>query len=85
MLAKPVLVSDGIAIAELVRALGCGKIVPYGNRAAIQKALEDLLLSPSECEILGARGRAAFERGYNWGTMATRLLEAYGSLGIQNR
>ncbi len=81
MLAKPVIVSDGVAIADLVRSVGCGKIVPYGDRAAIQKALEELMLSPADCVAMGARGRAAFERGYNWDAMAARLLEAYRSLG----
>ncbi len=77
MLAKPILVSDGIAIAELVRSLECGKVVPYGDRAAIRTALEELLLSPADCEAMGSRGRTAFERGYNWNTMAARLLAAY--------
>lgn len=85
MLSKPVLVSDGVAIADLVRSVGCGKVVTYGDRAAIQKALEELLLSPSECDVMGARGRAAFERAYNWKAMESRLLDAYGSLAPQNR
>lgn len=80
MLSKPVLVSDGIAIADLVRSLGCGKVVPYGDRAAIQKGLEGLMLSPAECDAMGIRGRAAFERAYNWKTMESRLLDAYRSL-----
>ncbi len=85
MLAKPLIVSDGIAVADLVRSLGCGTIVPYGDRAAIQRALEALMLSPADCEGMGARGRAAFERGYNWKTMEARLLDAYASLPAQKR
>lgn len=85
MLAKPLIVSDGIAIADLVRSLGCGKIIRYGDRAAIQKALEELMLSPADCEAMGSRGRAAFERGYNWKTMESRLLDAYASLASQKR
>ncbi len=85
MLAKPVLVSDGVAIADLVRSVGCGKVVPYGDRAAIQKALEELMLSPADCDAMGARGRAAFERGYNWKAMESRLLDAYASIVPQKR
>ena len=77
MLAKPLIVSDGIAIADRVRSLGCGKVVPYGDRAAVQRALEELMLSPADCDAMGARGRTAFERAYNWKTMESRLLAAY--------
>lgn len=80
MLSKPVLVSGGVAIAELVESLGCGQVVPYGDRAAITKALEGLMLSPADCDAMGERGRAAFERAYNWKTMESRLLDAYRDL-----
>ena len=85
MLAKPLIVSDGIAIADLVRSLGCGKVVPYGDRAAVQRALEELMLSPAGCDAMGARGRAAFERAFNWKAMESRLLDAYASLAAQKR
>ena len=80
MLAKPVLVSDGIAIADLVRRVGCGLVVPYGDREALRSALERLMLSPAECETLGGRGRIAFESRYNWKAMEARLLRAYAEL-----
>ncbi len=80
MLSKPVLVSSGVAIADLVRSLGCGKEVPYGDRPAIEKALEAFMLSPAECDAMGSRGRAAFERVYNWKTMEGRLLDAYAQV-----
>lgn len=80
MLSKPVIVSDGIAAAELVREVGCGIAVPYGDREALRKVLERLMLSPSECGAMGARGRAAFESRYNWDAMKKRLLGAYGEL-----
>ncbi len=80
MCARPVITSDGTAIANLVRSIGCGLVVPYGERPALQRALEELMLSPQECDRLGARGRAAFESGYQWKAMEARLLAAYGSL-----
>jgi len=80
MFARPVLVSDGTAIAELVRTIGCGKVVPYGDRAALRKGLEGLMLAPVECGAMGARGRAAFESRFNWKAMEARLLDAYRSL-----
>src|SRR3989454_842827 len=48
--------------------------------AALQRALEQLMLSPAECDRLGARGRAAFESGYQWKAMEARLVGAYGTL-----
>jgi glycosyltransferase involved in cell wall biosynthesis len=80
MLSKPVIVSEGTAIAELVRSTGFGLVVPYGDRTALREALERLMLSPAECEAMGARGRSAFESGFNWKVMEARLLEAYRSL-----
>ena len=81
MLGKPVLVSEGTTPADLVREVGCGLVVPHGDRAALRAALERLMLSPAECEAMGAKGRAAFEARYNWSLMASRLLAAYRGLG----
>lgn len=80
MCAKPVIVSYSTSIADLVRSVGCGVVVPYGDRKALQRALEGLMLSPEECERMGARGRAAYEAGYDWKAMEARLLDAYRSL-----
>jgi len=66
-----------VAIAELVRSVTCGKVVPYGDRAALRKALEELMLAPAECEAMGARGRTAFESRFNWKAMEARLLDSY--------
>ena len=80
MFAKPVLVSEDTAVADVVRQIGCGLVVRYGDREGLRQALERLQLNPAECEILGARGRAAFESRYNWKAMETRLLRAYAEL-----
>jgi glycosyltransferase involved in cell wall biosynthesis len=77
MFSKPVIASEGTAAAEVVREVGCGIVVPYGDRGALTRALESLMLSPSESAKMGARGRAAFEAKYNWGAMEPRLLESY--------
>jgi glycosyltransferase involved in cell wall biosynthesis len=80
MLAKPVLVSDGTTAADIVREVGCGIVVPYGDRDALKRALESLMLSPETCAAMGARGRAAFESRYNWKAMEPRLVGLYGEL-----
>jgi glycosyltransferase involved in cell wall biosynthesis len=80
MLAKPVLVSDGTIAADIVREVGCGIVVPYGDREALKRALESLMLSPETCAAMGGRGRAAFLTRYNWRAMEPRLLGMYGEL-----
>jgi len=82
MLAKPILVSDGTRAAEIVREIGCGVVVPYGNLEVLKDELERLMLSPSKCREMGLRGRAAFESKYNWSVMERRLLDAYSGLGF---
>jgi glycosyltransferase involved in cell wall biosynthesis len=80
MLGKPVLVSAETLAADIVREVDCGIVVPYGDRKALQRALESLMLSPQTCAAMAARGRAAFESRYNWGAMEPRLLRLYGEL-----
>jgi glycosyltransferase involved in cell wall biosynthesis len=80
MFAKPVLVSQGTLAADIVRDVGCGLIVRYGDREGLKKALESLMLSPTEAATMGARGRAAFERRYNWKAMEPLLLKTYRDL-----
>lgn len=80
MFGKPVIVSDGTRMAEIVRTEGCGIIVPYGDRKALQSALERLLLSPEDTAVMGAHGRAAYVANYTWTAMSNRLLKAYAEL-----
>jgi len=77
MFEKPVLVSEGTLAADIVREVGCGIVVPYGDREALKRALEKLMLSSEEASAMGARGRAAFEQRYNWKAMEPILLQLY--------
>src|SRR5438093_11988180 len=76
MFSKPVLVTQGTAAAEIVREVGCGIVVPYGDREALRRALETLILSPAESAAMRARGRAAFEAKYYWRAMEPRSPDA---------
>src|SRR5947208_3576418 len=80
MFEKPVLVSEGTLAADIVREVGCGIVVPYGDREALKRALEKLMLSSEEASAMGARGRAAFEQRYNWKAMEPILLRLYREL-----
>ena len=80
MFNKPVLVSEGTLPADIVREVGCGIVVRYGDREALKRALEKLMLSSEEASAMGARGRAEFERRYNWKAMEPILLQLYREL-----
>ena len=80
MLGKPVVTNEGIGLAELVRKEGIGAVARYGDAASIQKALEELMLSPSRCSDMGARGRALYEARYRWDAQRERLVSAYREL-----
>jgi glycosyltransferase involved in cell wall biosynthesis len=80
MFAKPVLASEGTALADLVRSEGFGLTVPHRNAKALREALERLSLSPDLCTEFGRRGRAVYESRYRWSIMKARLIEAYAAL-----
>lgn len=80
MLSKPVIVSDDTLAARIVREEACGIVVKYGDREGLKEALESIMLSPAESDAMGRRGRAAFERRYNWSAMEPLLLEMYADL-----
>jgi len=80
MMGKPVIVSEGTAMAELVQSAELGIVVPYGDFPALRDALERLMLSPGLMEEMGHRGQALFESKYRWDIMKRRLLDAYEKL-----
>lgn len=80
MCSKPILVSDGTAMADIVREEKCGLVVPYGDVNAVKHAIFTLKNDPTLCRRLGENGREAYETKYNWKIMEERLLEIYRRL-----
>jgi glycosyltransferase involved in cell wall biosynthesis len=80
MCGKPIIVSDGSSMADIVRKENCGLVVPYGNVAAIKEALLKLKNDPELRQELGHNGRRAYENRYNWRIMEQRLLDSYQQL-----
>ena len=80
MLRKPVLTNEGIRPAEIVREVGCGVVVRYGDTEGLAKELKDLAQDQRARAVMGAKGREAFEKTYNWRTMEKRMIDAYASL-----
>jgi glycosyltransferase involved in cell wall biosynthesis len=80
MCAKPILVSEGTAMAGIVRQENCGIVVPYGDLEATKNALLALRNTPGLLKNLGDNGRKAYESRYNWKIMEGRLLDLYKKL-----
>jgi glycosyltransferase involved in cell wall biosynthesis len=80
MLGKPIIVSDGSSMADIVRKEHCGLVVPYGDVAAIREAICRLTNKPELRHMLGENGRRAYEKRYSWRIMEQRLLDSYRQL-----
>lgn len=80
MLAKPIVVARGTNMDRIVEANGCGLVVEYGNTTDLEAALSRLANEPVLRSALGAAGRSAYERHYNWEEMERRLINLYQQL-----
>jgi glycosyltransferase involved in cell wall biosynthesis len=79
MCKKPIIVNDENNMADIVRRVDCGIVVPYGDVQAIKEAiikLKDPLLRKS----LGENGRRAYDEQFSWAIMEKRLVDSYEKL-----
>lgn len=83
MCGKPIIVSDGSSMADIVRKENCGLVVPYGDVDAIKEAILKLKNSPELRQKLGQNGRRAYENRYSWQIMEQRLLDSYQQLSSE--
>jgi glycosyltransferase involved in cell wall biosynthesis len=77
MLGKPVIVAAGTNMDRMIAKADCGKIIPYGNVAALETALSSLASSPEMVRRLGMNARKAYETTYAWSIMSQRLIQLY--------
>jgi glycosyltransferase involved in cell wall biosynthesis len=80
MCGKPILVSKGSAMAELVDRENCGLAVDCQSGEEIKQAIAKLKQNPELCNLLGANGRKVYEREYRWDVMEKRLLSLYSAI-----
>jgi glycosyltransferase involved in cell wall biosynthesis len=80
MCGKPIIVNDGAPMSKIVRAEGCGIVVPYGDVDAIKEAVLRLKNDPALRQELARNGRRAYETSYSWEIMESRLVDAYKEL-----
>jgi glycosyltransferase involved in cell wall biosynthesis len=78
--ARPVVASDLPRMAALVRAAGCGLLVPPDDPEAHAAALDRLLGDPEEARRLGEAGRRAFLAGLSFEGEAAKLTALYAEL-----
>lgn len=77
MLGKPLIVARDTNMDCIVEHENCGLVVVYGNRPALEAALERLHLDPDIRETFGKNARMAYEKTYSWARMESRLLSLY--------
>jgi glycosyltransferase involved in cell wall biosynthesis len=65
---------------ELVKEIGFGIVVEYGNIDQIRSAITKLRDDPELRKRLGNNGRKAFLQKYNWRIMEAKLFDAYENL-----
>ena len=80
MCGKPIVVSDGTSMADVVRKYNCGVVVDCRNVREIRKVIIELKNNPQLCKQLGENGRKAYEEEYNWAIMENKLLKIYKNL-----
>jgi glycosyltransferase involved in cell wall biosynthesis len=77
---RPVVASDMGRMAGIVRAAGCGILVPPDDPPAHAAAIDRLLGDPGEAAAMGAAGRAAFVDGLAFEVQADRLARFYADV-----
>jgi glycosyltransferase involved in cell wall biosynthesis len=80
----PVVVSDGTARSRIISRTNAGRVVSSGEREALTEALVVLADGETATE-LGANGRRAVEREYNFERDADRLRTVYESFSVESQ
>jgi len=81
MAGLPVIAPDfAVEVAEIVGASDCGHLVDPSSPQEIAAAFDHLAAHRQDWRAMGARGREAALRQYNWTTEATRLVDMYKDL-----
>jgi glycosyltransferase involved in cell wall biosynthesis len=80
MLGKPFLAARGTSIDSIVEEFSMGLVVEYGDKDALERALDTLLHDADLRTKLGANARKAYEQRYSFDSSRSNLLGLYQSL-----
>lgn len=76
----PVICTDFILWNGIIRKWNCGICVPPRDVASLAQAMQFLVDNPDIASKMGANGRLAVEKEYNWEMEEKKLLECYLTL-----
>jgi len=74
---KPIIVSRGTFMADVVSKEKCGLVVTYGNKNELKKAIITLRKNSALARQLGKNGRNAYLNKYSWNIAKEKLLKRY--------
>ncbi|KUG19023.1 glycosyl transferase, group 1 [hydrocarbon metagenome] len=80
LLGLPIVASDLLEIRTVVSTAECGILVNPAKVSDIADAIAYLFDHPEDARRMGANGRKAVLKKYNWSRMETKLLEIYREL-----
>lgn len=81
----PVVAGVSGGVADAVRHGETGLLLPPGDPAALARVLAELLGEPERCRQLGAAGRRAVERYFNWERVCRDLDELYAEVRLERQ
>ena len=76
----PVIISNTMQCADLVREHECGIVVDPRDLAAVGKAIQFLIDNPAAAQAMGRRGRALVCERYQWTSEANKLTKLYAEI-----
>ncbi len=80
MCQKPIIVSEGTSMADIVRQTKCGFIVPYGDIEQYSDAVTILRRDVLLRRKMGENGKQAYDTKFSWEVMESRLIQLYYSV-----
>jgi glycosyltransferase involved in cell wall biosynthesis len=80
LLGKPIIVAHDTNMDRIITQAECGIIIPYGDEAALESALQRLQDEPGLRLRLGENARRAYDTTYSWQIMQHRLIDLYEQL-----
>ncbi len=84
MAGLPVICTDFVRWGEFVRRYDCGICIDPEDREAIAAAIRRLTGDPEEARRMGANGRRAVEKEFNWSLEEKKLLALYRDIEGEN-
>ena len=82
---KPVIVSEGNAISEVVHAGRFGFSVKYGRVGELAELLDKMLSDDASMRSMGGLGRDFIFDNYGWDSVVDRLEKAYDEIAQQTK